>query len=100
MEKNEGCRVRILDELSVEIQREGHTLMNPLKWAISNNWSGERVEFCGYTIPHPSDELAHISIQFEDESMQTASHLLAKICEGLDSIETCCTSLLSQLDRL
>lgn len=96
----EGCRVRVLDELSVEIRGEGHTLMNPLKWAISNNWGGERVEFCGYTIPHPSDDLVHVSIQLEDESRQTPASLLSKIAEGLDSIELCCTRLLQKLEGL
>ena len=67
----EDSRVNILNDVSLCVANEDHTVMNVLRWAISNNWSGEKVEFCGYNIPHPSEKVSHLSIQFEDREKQT-----------------------------
>jgi len=100
MDDADTPKVRILDDFSVEIRGEDHTLINPLRMAIASNWRGERVEFCGYNVPHPSDDLVHLSVQFEDESVQSTAALLRKISEGLDCIEACCSALLGQLESL
>ena len=96
----DDAKIRILDDFSIEIRREDHTLMNPLKMAISSNWTGSEVEFCGYNVPHPSDDLVHLSVQFEDESVQGTAAVLQKIAEGLDSLEACCGHLLRQIESL
>ncbi|KAI5169558.1 DNA-directed RNA polymerases I and III subunit RPAC2 [Pancytospora epiphaga] len=90
-------RIKFVDEFTVEIAQEDHTLMNPLRWVISNNWDGEKVEFCGYNIPHPSESVAHLTVQFEDENLQNRRHVLSKIAWGLETIENCCGHLLEQL---
>lgn len=93
MEESEN-RVRIINEYSMKIIEEDHTLMNPLKWAISNNWVGDRVEFCGYTIPHPSERVAHLNIQFEDKENQNTINILKKTYEGLECVEIIAKKLL------
>lgn len=46
--------------VSFQIEREDHTLGNSLRYFISKN---PDVEFCGYTIPHPSETKMNIRIQ-------------------------------------
>ncbi|KAJ5107655.1 hypothetical protein N7456_004330 [Penicillium angulare] len=45
---------------SFQFEGEGHTMGNALRYAIMKN---PAVEFCGYTIPHPSDAKMHLRIQ-------------------------------------
>ncbi|EAL85579.1 DNA-directed RNA polymerase I and III 14 KDA polypeptide [Aspergillus fumigatus A1163] len=45
---------------SFQFEGEGHTLGNALRYAIMKN---PEVEFCGYTIPHPSEAKMNLRIQ-------------------------------------
>ncbi|KAE8411141.1 DNA-directed RNA polymerase [Aspergillus pseudocaelatus] len=45
---------------SFQFEGEGHTLGNALRYAIMKN---PQVEFCGYTIPHPSETKMNLRIQ-------------------------------------
>ncbi|ODV58158.1 DNA-directed RNA polymerase core subunit RPC19 [Ascoidea rubescens DSM 1968] len=45
---------------SFQILDEDHTLGNPLRYLIMKN---PQVEFCGYSIPHPSEQKLHLRIQ-------------------------------------
>ena len=45
---------------SFQILDEDHTLGNPLRYLIMKN---PEVEFCGYSIPHPSEQKLHLRIQ-------------------------------------
>lgn len=45
---------------SFQIAEEDHTLGNSLRYIIMKN---PEVEFCGYSIPHPSENLLNIRIQ-------------------------------------
>lgn len=45
---------------SFQIAEEDHTLGNALRYMIMKN---PEVEFCGYSIPHPSENLLNIRIQ-------------------------------------
>lgn len=58
-------RIRILPgasdtAASFEFQKEDHTLGNALRYIIMKN---PDVEFCGYSIPHPSEELMNVRVQ-------------------------------------
>lgn len=66
-EDNKQDKVRVLQEstedgtgATFEIFDETHTLGNPLRHIIMQN---EEVEFCGYSIPHPSENKLNIRIQ-------------------------------------
>ncbi|KAJ6024581.1 hypothetical protein N7540_005378 [Penicillium herquei] len=50
---------------SFQFEAEGHTMGNALRYAIMKN---PAVEFCGYTIPHPSDAKMHLRIQTTDST--------------------------------
>ncbi|KAL6231544.1 hypothetical protein BDW75DRAFT_219829 [Aspergillus navahoensis] len=67
---------------SFQFEGEGHTLGNALRYAIMKN---PEVEFCGYTIPHPSESKMNIRIQTYDST--TAVEALEK---GLDTLMDLC----------
>lgn len=61
----EEQRIRILHgstttAASFEFKNEDHTLGNSLRYIIMKN---PDVEFCGYSIPHPSEAVMNIRIQ-------------------------------------
>ncbi|KAL3457813.1 DNA-directed RNA polymerase [Aspergillus heterothallicus] len=67
---------------SFQFEGEGHTLGNALRYAIMKN---PEVEFCGYTIPHPSESKMNLRIQTYDTT--TAVEALEK---GLDTLMDLC----------
>ncbi|KAG8748829.1 RNA polymerase subunit AC19 [Serendipita sp. 396] len=70
-----------LSEASFAIHDETHTLGNPLRWMIMKN---PKVEFCGYSAPHPSENKIHLRIQmYDNESSLTA---LIEALEALDGV--------------
>lgn len=68
---------------SFQIIDEDHTLGNALRYMIMKN---PEVEFCGYSIPHPSAKKLNIRIQTYGD--QTAVQALHK---GLDDLTNLCT---------
>jgi len=69
---------------SFQIEKEDHTLGNALRYFVNKN---PDVEFCGYTIPHPSETKMNIRIQTWEDTKTTAADALRK---GLqDMIEAC-----------
>ncbi|CAO1621913.1 unnamed protein product [Sympodiomycopsis kandeliae] len=46
------------------LNEEDHTLGNSLRWMLMKD---PQVEFCGYSIPHPSETKIHLRIQMYDE---------------------------------
>ncbi|GAB7347770.1 hypothetical protein MBLNU459_g5316t1 [Dothideomycetes sp. NU459] len=66
---NEPQRIRVLPgstdtAASFEFTKEDHTLGNALRYIIMKN---PDVEFCGYSIPHPSEAKMNLRIQTWDE---------------------------------
>lgn len=70
---------------SFQIIDEDHTLGNALRYIIMKN---PEVEFCGYSIPHPSENKLNIRIQtYGNISAAEALH------QGLDNLSELCTSI-------
>lgn len=92
-------RVKVLNSQIIQIDAEDHTMMNPLKWSISRNFAGEKVELAGYTIPHPSDDISHLNIQFCNEAAQSPAGILQKMAEGLRCIEIIGNRIASEIER-
>lgn len=46
--------------LTFKIHDEDHTLGNALRYVLMKD---KEVEFCGYNIPHPSDDFVNIRVQ-------------------------------------
>ncbi|KAA8572469.1 hypothetical protein MFRU_003g03080 [Monilinia fructicola] len=66
---------------SFEFKKEDHTLGNALRYIIMKN---PDVEFCGYSIPHPSEELMNVRIQTYTMSAEDA------LRKGLDDLIDLC----------
>ncbi|GME75927.1 unnamed protein product [Ambrosiozyma monospora] len=70
---------------SFQIIDEDHTLGNALRYIIMKN---PNVEFCGYSIPHPSEAKLNIRIQtYGDITAVQALH------QGLDDLVKVCTHI-------
>ncbi|CUM65485.1 uncharacterized protein PRCAT00003129001 [Priceomyces carsonii] len=68
---------------SFQIVDEDHTLGNALRYMIMKN---PEVEFCGYSIPHPSENKLNVRIQtYGNITAVEALH------QGLDSLSEMCT---------
>ncbi|KAL6121531.1 hypothetical protein NUSPORA_01535 [Nucleospora cyclopteri] len=98
MDDNSCKKIKILNNYSVAIENEGHTLLNLLRWSINSNWNTE-ADLCGYTIPHPSENVSHFSIQFKDENQQTPQNVLKTIAKGCENIEEITEKLLQEVDE-
>lgn len=89
--EEEAVRVRILpgsveNAASFEILEEGHTIGNALRWIIMKN---PDVEFCAYTIPHPSEPKMNVRIQTYEgtavDALQKGLRELADIADVISS---------------
>lgn len=85
----EHNKVEIISEGSVDdytktftLNDEDHTLANALRYLIMKN---PKVIFCGYTIPHPSENKVNLRIQTNKE--MTALDVLEK---GLNDLQLVC----------
>ena len=76
---------------SFQIIDEDHTLGNALRYIIKN----PEVEFCGYSIPHPSENKLNIRIQtYGNISAVEALH------QGLDNLSELCGAIEDKLMML
>ncbi|ELR16706.1 RNA polymerase Rpb3/Rpb11 dimerization domain containing protein [Acanthamoeba castellanii str. Neff] len=49
--------------ITVTLSNEDHTLGNSLRWILMKN---PEVDFCGYSVPHPSEPKMNVRIQTKD----------------------------------
>ncbi|VEU43808.1 unnamed protein product [Pseudo-nitzschia multistriata] len=73
------------------IGNEDHTLGNALRHILIQN---SKVEFAGYSVPHPSEPIVHIRVQTHQPT--TALQALQESCETLNSQ---CEYVLQQLEE-
>ncbi|KAF9761615.1 DNA-directed RNA polymerases I and III subunit RPAC2 [Nosema granulosis] len=95
----EEHRVKIINELSLNIRKEDHTIMNPIRYAIQSDFLKEGVEFCGYTIPHPSEQSCNLVIQMKDKEKQTLENLIGVTCRGIDNLVSIIDKISKSLDN-
>ncbi|KFH48144.1 DNA-directed RNA polymerases I and III subunit-like protein [Hapsidospora chrysogenum ATCC 11550] len=88
-EEPEPQRVRILPgstdtAASFEFTNEGHTVGNALRYIIMKN---PDVEFCAYSIPHPSEPKMNIRIQtYEGNAVDALKKGLVDLQDVCDAI--------------
>lgn len=63
------------------IEDEDHTLANSLRFFLNKN---PHVALCGYSMPHPSEELVNMRVQTTGEVTATAAVKTA--CEDLQHV--------------
>ncbi|TDL16723.1 RBP11-like subunits of RNA polymerase [Rickenella mellea] len=75
-----------LSAATYQLRDETHTIGNALRWMLMNN---PKVEFCGYSAPHPSENLIQVRIQMYDKlssltALTTSLDDLDELCEVVD----------------
>ncbi|KLO14045.1 RBP11-like subunits of RNA polymerase [Schizopora paradoxa] len=74
-----------LSAATYRIYDESHTMGNALRWMLMKN---PKVEFCGYSAPHPSENAIQLRIQmYDSESSLTALHA------ALAQLDTLCATI-------
>ncbi|CDZ97279.1 rbp11-like subunits of rna polymerase [Phaffia rhodozyma] len=63
-----------LSAATFNIRDEDHTLGNALRWMVMKN---PDVQFCGYSMPHPSEAKFHLRIQMYDNKSAVTCLLTA-----------------------
>jgi len=71
------------------IKDEDHTLGNALRYALMKN---PKVEFAGYSIPHPLDNAINIRVQ------TTGAPATDVVEEGLDQLQEMSATILAKFD--
>ncbi|EPS93365.1 hypothetical protein FOMPIDRAFT_1170600 [Fomitopsis schrenkii] len=77
----QGALASDLSAATYQIHDESHTLGNALRWMLMKN---PKVEFCGYSVPHPSENHIHMRIQMYDNL--SSLDALLKALSDLDDL--------------
>ncbi|KAJ7208175.1 RBP11-like subunits of RNA polymerase [Mycena haematopus] len=70
-----------LSAATYQIHDESHTIGNALRWMLMKN---PKVEFCGYSAPHPSENVIQVRIQMYD-NLSSLSALITALT-NLDAL--------------
>jgi DNA-directed RNA polymerase I and III subunit RPAC2 len=82
--------------LSFIIRDEDHTLGNSLRYVIMKN---PAVDFCGYTIPHPSESKINFRIQSKVSADGTSVPAIDIFRQGLVDLKQMCSIVLDKYDE-
>jgi DNA-directed RNA polymerase subunit L len=63
--------------VTASIRNEDHTLGNALRWACVQS---RDVNFCGYSIPHPSEPVMNIRVQTDGEARPLRPPRAPQLC--------------------
>ncbi|KAK9803736.1 hypothetical protein WJX73_009443 [Symbiochloris irregularis] len=63
------------------LENEDHTLANALRFFLNKN---PHVEFCGYSSPHPADDVVNVRIQTTGEI--SAAEALRQACRSCQEV--------------
>ncbi|EIW84710.1 RBP11-like subunits of RNA polymerase [Coniophora puteana RWD-64-598 SS2] len=74
-----------LSAATYQIFDESHTMGNALRWMLMKN---PKVEFCGYSVPHPSENHINVRIQMYDELSS-----LDALLEALSNLDDLCETV-------
>lgn len=66
--------------MTLSQENEDHSLANSLRFFLNKN---PNVSFCGYSMPHPTEELVNIRVQTTGEV--TAAQAMRTACQDLNS---------------
>ncbi|RPD55972.1 RBP11-like subunits of RNA polymerase [Lentinus tigrinus ALCF2SS1-7] len=74
-----------LSAATYQIHDESHTIGNALRWMLMKN---PKVEFCGYSVPHPSENHINMRIQMYDGLSS-----LTALLEALKNLDDLCVTI-------
>ncbi|KAI7828503.1 putative DNA-directed RNA polymerase subunit [Kickxella alabastrina] len=78
-----------LTSVTFSIKEEDHTLGNALRWTIMQN---PEVDFCGYSIPHPSEAKTNVRIQTTERT-----NAIDAMNKGVDDLRMVCVMVKDRL---
>ncbi|EJW05250.1 hypothetical protein EDEG_00715 [Edhazardia aedis USNM 41457] len=84
-----------INDSTVEVIDEDHTLLNPLRYMITKN---DHVELVGYSIPHPSERKAQLKIQLK-KAFKYNNSIDKIIYKGADDLDKVTEHILHLIDR-
>jgi DNA-directed RNA polymerases I and III subunit RPAC2 len=91
-------RIKILNDVTLSIENEDHTLINPLKHILST-YKKDEIDFCGYTIPHPSENKVHLVVQYKDEKRQNSENMIDTVQEGIEIMKEVVDKILWEISK-
>ena len=68
---------------------EDHTLGNSLRYVVMRD---PCTTFCGYTVPHPSENNMHLRVQTNGKTAEQA------LVDGANTLDKMCNSILDSFD--
>mmetsp|Transcript_17793 Transcript_17793/g.27683 ORF Transcript_17793/g.27683 Transcript_17793/m.27683 type:complete len:145 (-) Transcript_17793:320-754(-) len=74
------------------ISQEDHTIGNSIRHVLMQN---QKVNFAGYSVPHPSDSVVHIRVQTTDQH-----RALDVMIEAGETLSRTCDYLLEQVEAI
>ncbi|KAF9449300.1 RBP11-like subunits of RNA polymerase [Macrolepiota fuliginosa MF-IS2] len=74
-----------LSAATYQIHDESHTIGNALRWMLMKN---PKVEFCGYSVPHPSENVINVRVQMYDNLSS-----LDALTKALDNLDNLCETV-------
>ncbi|KAJ8518476.1 hypothetical protein ONZ45_g4457 [Pleurotus djamor] len=80
-----------LSAATYQIYDESHTIGNALRWMLMKN---PKVEFCGYSVPHPSENTIQVRIQMYDRLSS-----LEALIEALNNLDDLCVTIDNKYDQ-
>lgn len=96
MRRQEEPNLRVLGEPNNEAERtfifrdEDHTLGNAIRHVLMKD---SRTDFCGYSVPHPSEPVVNVRLQTKDGT--PAARVMD---DGLGNLAQICDTLTTQLN--
>ena len=69
---------------------EDHTLGNSLRYVIMRD---PATTFCGYTIPHPSENKMHLRVQTNGKTAEKA------LVDGANTLDNMCDTILNKFEE-
>lgn len=91
-------KIHFVNDMTLGILDEDHTLINPLKHILSTYYTSN-IDFCGYTIPHPSENKVHLVVQFIKEDDQTVENIISKVEEGIEGFKNIIKKIDEEFDK-
>ncbi|KAI5190602.1 DNA-directed RNA polymerases I and III subunit RPAC2 [Nematocida sp. AWRm77] len=92
-------RVKAINDYTVEVLGEKHTLLNLIRWSIANFEKEREIELVGYTIPHPMEDKALVKIQLKDAAFQTKKEILGVFQRGVEASQRVAAQFSTEADR-
>lgn len=76
---------------------EDHTIGNPLRHVMMQS---AKVDFCGYSVPHPSEPVVHIRVQTAKHSTEPRQSAVSALKEACVTLNSQCQHVIDQLEQL